>query len=64
MLVNVRRPVLLNGIEDVATSPDLQDRSITVYVLRIKKKGRRSEKKLERDFDVELREGLLDATPT
>ena len=35
IFINVQRPVILNGIEELATRPDLQDRSIVLQLPRI-----------------------------
>lgn len=52
------RPVLLNGIEDVVTRPDLLDRSIILYPPRIDPSGRRDEEEFWRAFD-EVLPGVL-----
>jgi energy-coupling factor transporter ATP-binding protein EcfA2 len=48
-----RRPVCLNGIEDVATRPDLVDRALMLPLLAIGPDDRRDEKDLEREFAAE-----------
>jgi hypothetical protein len=52
---NVRRPVLLTGINDVATRGDLADRSIVVRLEKIPETGRRT--------DAEVREAFREAHP-
>jgi hypothetical protein len=48
-----RRPVCLNGIEDVATRPDLVDRALMLLLLAIPADKRREEKEIEAAFDAE-----------
>ena len=48
-----RRPVCLNGIEDVATRPDLVDRALMLLLLAIPADKRREEKEIEAEFDAE-----------
>jgi hypothetical protein len=48
-----RRPVCLNGIEDVATRPDLVDRALMLLLLAIPADKRREEKEIEAKFDAE-----------
>lgn len=50
-LFNSVRPVLLNGIEELATRGDLLDRSIIIYLPAIAKEKRRSEAALWREFE-------------
>ena len=52
---NVRRPVVLTGINDVATRGDLADRSIVVRLEKIPEAGRRT--------DAEVREAFAQAHP-
>jgi hypothetical protein len=52
---NVRRPVLLTGINDVATRGDLADRTIVVRLEKIPEAGRRT--------DTEVREAFAEAQP-
>ncbi len=63
-LFHVQRPVILNGIEALATRPDLGDRSVQVELLPIAKGDRKTEAELdaafERDHPVILG-GLLGA---
>jgi hypothetical protein len=45
-----RRPVCLNGIEDVATRPDLVDRALMLLLVAIDPDSRRDERDLEKEF--------------
>jgi hypothetical protein len=47
----VKRPVILNGIEDVATRPDLAERVLQIELETIPDQKRISEKELWREFD-------------
>lgn len=58
------RPVILNGIEDFATRPDLLDRSISLQLPVIPKSERKPEKKVWKTFNEDLPTilaGVLDA---
>jgi len=60
----VKRPVILNGIEDVATRPDLAERVLQIELETIEDRRRISEKDLWRKFDEQrsvIFSGLLDA---
>jgi hypothetical protein len=60
----VKRPVILNGIEDVATRPDLAERVLQIELETIPDQNRISEKELWRKFDKQrpvIFSGLLDA---
>ena len=46
-----RRPVMVNGIEDLATRPDLLDRSICVHLPPIPPDRRRDEEEVTKSFD-------------
>jgi hypothetical protein len=64
MLFDATRPAILNGIEDVATRPDLIDRSILVTLEPIPEAERRPEKELWATFHKErprILGALLDA---
>lgn len=64
MLFDVKRPVILNGIEEDATKEDLLDRTIQVSLLTIADEARRTEAEVWDDFDLaapEILGGLLDA---
>src|SRR5215217_3850929 len=50
-LFNAMRPVVLNGISDVATRPDLLDRAIILTLPRIEEDDRRPESEMWDDFD-------------
>ena len=50
-LFDAMRPVLLNGIPDLATRPDLLDRSITVTLPTIAEDRRRPESELWEEFE-------------
>jgi putative DNA primase/helicase len=52
---NVRRPVLLTGINDMATRGDLADRTIVIRLEKIPEIGRRT--------DADVREAFADAHP-
>ena len=45
------RPIIINGIDDIATRPDLADRCLVVKLPTIPKEKRQREKKLLRAFD-------------
>ena len=60
MLFNSMRPVILNGIDDVVTRPDLADRSIVLTLDPIPEEKRRTEKELMAAFESEL-SGILGA---
>ena len=51
VLFNEARPIVLNGIEDIITRPDLADRSLFVTLEKIEKKSRRAEKQLWAVFE-------------
>ena len=48
----VKRPVILNGIEDVATRPDLAERALQIELETIPDNRRMSEKELWRRFEA------------
>jgi len=50
MLFDAQRPIILNGIEDVATRPDLADRSLILTSSPIPEHKRRAEKELRAAF--------------
>jgi hypothetical protein len=52
VLFDVKRPVILTGIEDVATSPDLIDRSLIVNLPEIPERKRRPEETFYREFNA------------
>lgn len=51
ILFSGRRPVFLNGIEDVVVRPDLVDRAIILTLERILESDRRDEKEFDAGFD-------------
>ena len=53
-LFNAMRPIILNGIEDFVTRPDLGDRGILMTLQQIPEEGRKSEKDLYADFDRKI----------
>jgi hypothetical protein len=64
ILFAVVRPVILNGIEDVITRPDLADRALFLTLPSISEARRRPEKELWREFELarpRLLGSLLDA---
>ncbi|MFQ5733042.1 MAG: hypothetical protein ACE5KM_13960 [Planctomycetaceae bacterium] len=66
-LFNAKRPVMLNGISELATRPDLLDRSILVTLPRIPDDARRTETELWQEFDAakpRILGALLDAVST
>jgi DNA polymerase I-like protein with 3'-5' exonuclease and polymerase domains len=66
-LFDATRPVILNGITDVATRPDLLDRAIIVVLPAIPEEKRRPESELWDEFEETLPEilgGLFDAVST
>ena len=52
ILFNVQRPILLNGIEDIATRGDLMDRAIPYSLPNIPEDKRKPEKQFWRDFEA------------
>ena len=50
-LFNVMRPVLINGIEDIVTRPDLLDRAVQLMLRPIGDKDRRDEDSLWAEFE-------------
>ncbi len=53
VLFEVKRPVILNGIPDLATRPDLADRAITLTLPAIINNSRKREYELWQEFDNE-----------
>lgn len=49
--VNIQRPVILNGIEDIGERPDFLDRSITIHLPAIGPEKRKSETELRKKFE-------------
>jgi hypothetical protein len=52
VLFDAARPVILNGIEDVVTRPDLADRSIFLTLPAVAHRRRQSERELWRQFEL------------
>jgi len=52
ILFPAARPVILNGIEDIITRPDLADRAILLMLASIAERRRRTENALWREFEV------------
>ena len=64
VLFHAARPVILNGIEDIVTRPDLADRAIFLTLEAIPEERRRPEKELWAEFNAarpQLLGTLLDA---
>jgi hypothetical protein len=64
VLFSAARPVILNGIEDIVTRPDLADRAILLMLPPIPERRRRSESALWQEFDLgrpQILGALLDA---
>jgi len=53
MLFDASRPVILNGIEDIVTRPDLADRAVFLTLEAIPEERRRPEAKLWAAFEAE-----------
>jgi hypothetical protein len=53
VLFNAKRPIILNGIEDFVTRPDLADRAIVLTLEPIPEERKRSEEELWGDFEFE-----------
>ena len=67
VLFDAARPVILNGIEDIVTRPDLADRAVFLNLEAIPEKGRRLEAELWAAFEAErpkILGILLDAVVT
>ena len=52
VLFEAARPIILNGIEDVITRPDLADRTIFLTLPHVQEERRRAEKEIWRDFQL------------
>ena len=53
ILFDAKRPVMFNGIEEIATRPDLLERCLVISAPRIDKAARRTENDLWREFEAE-----------
>jgi hypothetical protein len=51
VLFQAARPIVLNGIEDVITRPDLADRAIFLTLPHLQEERRRAENEMWRDFE-------------
>lgn len=60
VLVNVMRPIILNGITEVVTRPDLADRTLILTLEAILEDMRKTERELLAEFDLAL-PGILGA---
>ncbi len=63
-ILEAQRPILLNGIEELATRQDLLDRALVVHLPPIREETRRTESELWKDFEAEspkIRGALLTA---
>lgn len=64
VIFDSQRPIILNGISEVVSKSDLLDRSILLYLPRIKKGARKLERTLDREFKAaqpRILGALLDA---
>jgi len=52
VLVEIQRPVIVNGIDDVATRPDFAERSILLHLHPIPPLQRITERKLWKEFNI------------
>jgi hypothetical protein len=52
-IFNVTRPIILNGIDDLATRGDLVDRSIIINLPRINGNSRKLERDIKREFEAD-----------
>ncbi|MHB8734793.1 MAG: bifunctional DNA primase/polymerase [Terriglobales bacterium] len=59
-LFEAKRPILLNGIEELCSRPDLQDRAIVLSLPPIRPEARQDEGRLEAEFE-QMRPRLLGA---
>jgi hypothetical protein len=53
VLIDVARPVVLNGIEEIVTRPDLADRAVFITLEPIQEGRRRTESEFWAEFEVE-----------
>lgn len=52
-IFDAQRPIILNGIEEIATRGDLLDRSLLIYLPTIPEEGRKTEAAFWADFEAE-----------
>jgi hypothetical protein len=62
VLFDAARPVILNGIEDIVTRPDLADRAVFLTLEPIPEESRRPEAELWATFEAQRARILLDRT--
>jgi hypothetical protein len=63
-IIQASRPVILNGIPDLSSTPDLADRSLAVHLPRIETHNRQTEDEFWQEFELvypKILGGLLDA---
>ena len=66
-ILYAQRPLILNGIDEVATRGDLMERSIIIHLPPIKNKKRRTEEEINIEFEsirAGVLGGILDAVAT
>jgi hypothetical protein len=66
-ILDVQRPIILNGIEEIVTRADLLDRSISKYLPTIPKSARKPEKQFREAFERQrpaILGAILDAVST
>ena len=64
ILMEIQRPILINGIDDIATRPDLADRSIILNLKPITSADRKTEDEIKAEFNAaapKIFGGFLDA---
>ena len=64
VLFKGRRPIVINGIEEIVTAPDMADRAVLLVLPKIQKRDRNTEEEFQRDFASAhpvILGGLLDA---
>ncbi|WP_411726401.1 hypothetical protein [Methyloglobulus sp.] len=63
ILIDIQKPVIINGIDDIATRPDLAERALIINLPEIKPDTRKSESEFWRGFERDktaIFAGLLD----
>ena len=53
ILIDAQRPIILNGIDDIATRHDMIDRAIIINLEQIPKDKRKTEARLWREFNID-----------
>ena len=64
LIIDAKRPIILNSIEDIIHRSDLLDRSVIINLLPIDEKNRKSENDLMKSFEqdkADIFSGILDA---